>query len=120
MRALQATFLALAAAAGLAACAVTGPYYDRSEPFQPDYVYLYPDGCWADGQWYAPCLWSPGPNWGYYRYDGGYYHWQQHYYWQYRPGYPPPGYWRHRSDRFPHVPRYPAPPRQHPHGPRHR
>ena len=118
MRIFRLAFLLVAAAVCASACAVTGAYY-RSPSLQPDYVYLYPDGCWADDQWYSPCPWAPGPRWGYYRHFGGYYYWQDRYYWEYRPGYPPPGYWRHQWRGHPQVPHYPARPPHH-HPPHHR
>lgn len=113
MKRIRIMFLVLATAVAASACAVTGAYYYRSDRFQPDYVYLYPDGCWADDLWYSPCPWVPGPHWGYYRFYGGYYYWQRDFYWQYRPHHPPPGLWRHRWHRHGRDHRFPVRPPRH-------
>ncbi len=118
MRLAALSFIVLAALA-LSGCVATlsGPAFDPYG-YQPEYVYLYPDGCWADDAWYAPCPWQPGPNYGYYYFSGGYYYWHPHRNWQYRHGSPPPRSWRYFNPREHRA--YPAPPPARPHyGPPH-
>jgi hypothetical protein len=108
----------------LGGCAV-GLSYEASSPPEkwPGYVHLYPNGCWADGRWYAPCPWQPGPAYGYYYFHGGAWWHNPGLTWQYRPGHPPPPAWRHhdpRHRRYAPVPprrRYPNPYRGNPYRP---
>jgi len=98
------------AAVLLSGCAATWyaappPDYDS---YQPGYVYTYADGCWADDRWFAPCPWTPGPYFGYYYYNDGFWWFHSEVYWGYVPGRPPPPSWRYHDPG--RHPRYPAPP----------
>lgn len=109
--------LFLSAASALSGCMVTTTarrVYVYDPPPPAAYVYTYADGCWADGAWYAPCPWSPGPSYGYYGYWGGSYRWYPEYRWSYRPGHPPPRHWWHGTPPRPYRPAHPhaGPPRR--------
>jgi hypothetical protein len=108
---MRTLFLALCVAASffVSGCMVTTTTRSVTRwppPSPPAYVYTYVDGCWAGGYWYSPCPWAPGPSYGYYAYGPGGWYYQPQYRWEYRPGHPPPSYWR----RPPPAPPRSAPP----------
>ncbi len=112
---LAALFIAVTLSVSGCAFTMSGPLFDP-DGLQPGYVYLYPNGCWADDAWYSPCPWQPGPNYGYYYFGGGSYYWHGHRHWEYRPGYPPPRAWHRPDPRWNHpYPARPVPP-HHGHG----
>jgi hypothetical protein len=114
MKTIRTALFLVIASCLLSGCAMYAGGYYLTPDDQPGYIYVYPDGCWADDLWYSPCPWTPGPNYGYYYYSGGYYYWHPNANWQYRPGYPPPRAWRFHH---PNHPRFPSRPPHRPHGP---